>query len=83
MTETTKPGNLKIVLVVVFGILVVVVIAQMNATPAPPPETPEMKSVIRLNQELLCPREQGGRTASNEEIKHCVDNLGDPYKEVK
>lgn len=78
-----KAGNLKVVLLVLFGILALVVIGQMSTTPAPPAETPEMKRTIRLNQELLCPKEQGGRTASNEEIKRCIDNLGDPYKEVK
>jgi hypothetical protein len=80
MNQTPKPGNLKVVLLVISAVLLLVVIVQMNANPYSPPETPEMKATIRLNQELLCPKEQGGRTASNEEIKRCIDNLGDPYK---
>lgn len=80
MTAPSKDGKLKVTVLVLFGILVLIVIGQMNRTPAPTPETPAVKATIRLNQELLCPRDQGGRQASNEEIKRCIDNLDDPYK---
>src|ERR1700721_765545 len=80
VTEPSKDGKLKVIVRGLFGILVLVVIGQINQTPASTPEPPAVKATIRLNQELLCPREQGGRQASNEEIKRCIDNLDDPYK---
>jgi hypothetical protein len=80
MTERSKDGQLKVILLVLFGILILAVIVQMNAAPSAVPETPAVKATIRENQELLCPKEQGGRVVSNEEIKRCIDNIGDPYK---
>ncbi len=68
---------------ILIGILIVVLLAVLALTKLTEPSPYSTDSTIRLNQELLCPRDQGGRKASNEEIKRCIDNIGDPYKKVQ
>lgn len=76
-------GRLQTVKILI-GILIVVLLAVIALTKLTEPSPYSTNSTIRLNQELLCPRDQGGgRKASNEEIKRCIKNIGDPYKKVE